>query len=117
MDPNATCKNGIPYFFRIHDETILKKFIENGADINMRDHEGMTFLMDISKNYPIKTSLIKFLVNHGADIDLKCNNNMTAFDYAIENDKNGSTLDYFMKFDNISDDIILRLAKKIILLK
>lgn len=61
----------------------MEKLIGAGAPINAIDDNGESPLFDAARVGSLQTA--KFLVEHGADIDLANKNNKTALDLANEN--------------------------------
>jgi ankyrin repeat protein len=55
-------------------------WIENGADVNYKNHLGFTALMGSAKRGDLK--MVQLLVQHGAHISLKDNNHYCALHYA-----------------------------------
>ena len=60
----------------------LKKQVIKGEDINSLNESGMTPLMVAAKNG--KKELVLFLLESGANIEIKDNDNKTAYLYAKE---------------------------------
>jgi ankyrin repeat protein len=54
------------------DEELMKWLLENGLDINTKDEDGKTPLMDAVSN--LKPSTVKFLLEKGASINDTSNN-------------------------------------------
>jgi hypothetical protein len=63
------------------DENLFKTIIKMGADINFQDDEGFTVLMDAV--YDDKPSVVKILLEAGADKNLKNSDGRSALDIAI----------------------------------
>jgi len=60
----------------------LKKFLENGEDVNSRNKEGWTLLMAALERK--NSNFANFLIDKGADINIKTNLGWTALMFAIE---------------------------------
>lgn len=60
---------------------IITLLIENGADINHRDVDGVTTLMSVSQ-FKRRINLVRFLLAAGANKNIKDINNKKACDYA-----------------------------------
>lgn len=61
---------------------LVDKLLLNGANIDLKDQNGMTALMlAVQFNNP---EMVKKLVEEKANKELKCNQNKTAFEYAVE---------------------------------
>ena len=54
----------------------VKRLLEGGADINVRDDEGRTALMFAVTN--LHTDSVKALLEHGADVNTRNNDGCTA---------------------------------------
>ena len=70
--------------YRYASNNVLNCLIENGADVNVRSA--------VSKCTPLMTAsevndltVIKFLLEHGADVHLKDKNGLTSLHYAVKN--------------------------------
>ena len=68
-----------------YNEISMTYFIEQGADLNIKDKYGNTVLMNylIKEEYP-EESFVKFLIEHGADIYSKNVEGETPFSYVKE---------------------------------
>jgi len=61
---------------------LLDKLLLKGANIDLKDQNGMTALMlAVQFNNP---EMVKKLLKEKANKELKCNQNKTAFEYAVE---------------------------------
>ena len=58
----------------------VKELVEKGADVNLKDKEGYTALMNASCDS--NKEIAEFLVAHGAEINVKGNDGMTALIFA-----------------------------------
>lgn len=62
--------------------TIAKVLLKNGADINLRNGNGETLLIKLAKNCKDSyDALAKFVINNGADTEMKDQYNKKAADY------------------------------------
>lgn len=67
------------------DYAILRRLIEQGADVDVRDSEGRTPLMWAATWRKLDaTYAIKLLISHGADVNAADPNGMTALMYAVD---------------------------------
>lgn len=59
---------------------------ERTIDVNERGNEGMTPLMLVARGSPDECvqASVEWLLDHGADISIKDDNGLTAYDYAME---------------------------------
>lgn len=64
----------------------VKLLLAAGADVNYRDHDGMSALMFSSANGHME--LVTFLVEHGADATLRSRDGITTWKYADSNGNN-----------------------------
>ena len=62
---------------------ILNILLQNGADVNAKDHDGRTALM-LAASSPDDVSSVTLLLSHGADPALKDKDGRTALDYAVK---------------------------------
>lgn len=73
---------------------LVKLLVENGANINATDFEGFTALMHVvyyNENYgDDKSNIIYYMINNGADFNIRNNYNKTVLDYAIDNNMSQS---------------------------
>lgn len=60
---------------------IIQLLISNGGDINHQDDLGVTTLMTVAQ-FKRRAPLVRFLIEMGADITIKDNDNKIALDYA-----------------------------------
>lgn len=60
----------------------FRAFIENGADVNRRDHAGSTMLMDMAAQG--KIDRVQLLLRHGADVNLRSSVGQTALQIAVQ---------------------------------
>lgn len=60
---------------------IIQLLIAKGGDVNHQDDLGVTALMTVSQ-FKRRVPLVRFLIEVGADITIKDNENKTALDYA-----------------------------------
>jgi hypothetical protein len=74
--------NNEDFFKAIENNEVLNvdNFIKNGIDINIKDKFGWTALMIATENSYF--DLVKFLIDKGANANIKSIDNMTALDYA-----------------------------------
>ncbi len=64
------------------NQELAQLLLNRGADINAKNEDGVTALMEVLyRGYPPK-SVVKFLLENGADRKVKDNAGKTAFDYA-----------------------------------
>jgi ankyrin repeat protein len=85
VDPNAVDKLGnSPLFWVGDDPDIAEVLIENGANVNLKNKDGLTPLMEsiFSNHY----ELAKLLLQKGADTAIRDLKGKTALDYAVEQD-------------------------------
>jgi len=61
---------------------LVDKLLLNGANIDLKDQNGMTALM-LAVQFN-NSEMVKKLVEEKANKELKCNQNKTAFEYAVE---------------------------------
>jgi|GEM_PF-2401740 len=61
---------------------VLKLYIENGADVNLQDSDGITPLMNA---VPV-TENVRLLLDNGADVSIEDYDGYTAYDYITEED-------------------------------
>ncbi len=67
------------------DMVAVKEMLSWGVDINKPDSYGTTPLMAASfKGYE---TLVRYLIDSGADMELRDQNGLTAIDYAVKNEK------------------------------
>ena len=64
---------------------MLRLLVAKGADVNAQENDGCTALHHAAQLG--NTEMTRFLLNHGADPALKNNQDMTAQEYALINDK------------------------------
>jgi ankyrin repeat protein len=60
---------------------IIQLLISNGGDVNHQDDLGVTTLMAVAR-FKRRVHMVRFLIEMGADITIKDNENKTALDYA-----------------------------------
>ena len=72
---NATPLHWVAY--RELSPDVLQRYIDNGADVNAQDIDGVTPLMNA---VPVKEN-VQLLIDNGADVSMKDNNGYTASDY------------------------------------
>lgn len=71
---------------------LIESLLGHGADVNIRDAQGRTALMKIAMKrhedqiYHVNEEIYYLLINKGAQIDLKDNQDETALSYAILNE-------------------------------
>ncbi|MDA3838253.1 MAG: ankyrin repeat domain-containing protein [Candidatus Delongbacteria bacterium] len=63
---------------------LVEILINNGADVNLKDKNGVTPLMEASEK---NVELVKSLLNAGADVNLYSNYRKNALIYAVEKDR------------------------------
>ena len=82
-DPTGKDEHSTPLFIKalgFQRIRILKKMLENGADINVVDLQGSTALiMSVHENY---LKLAEFLIKKGADLNKRNEYGVTALIYA-----------------------------------
>ena len=61
---------------------LVDKLLLNGANIDLKDQNGMTALM-LAVQFN-NSEMVKKLIKENANKELTCNQNKTAFEYAIE---------------------------------
>jgi len=61
----------------------IKFLLENGADVNTKDHKNFTLLMYCAKYNDL--SSISLALSYGARVNIKDSSGFTALDYAIKN--------------------------------
>jgi ankyrin repeat protein len=67
---------------------LIHQFIKYGYDINIRNDNNETLLMELCKTYYLKNKLIeRFVTEFNADINLKDRNNKTALIHAVDYDR------------------------------
>ncbi|MCL4360909.1 ankyrin repeat domain-containing protein [Candidatus Dependentiae bacterium] len=66
-----------------HTEEV-KKLLESGTNINIKDRDGNTLLLLVSQNPYNTPDIANLLIQHGIDINAKNNQGKTALDYANE---------------------------------
>ena len=77
-------RNNLIELIRIKDMKGVKKFIEEGGDLNIQDEWGLTALITATLyNNP---AIVKLLLRAGANKDIKNNYSNTALDIAKEYD-------------------------------
>ena len=64
------------------NEKCILQYIENGSDLNMKDHKGLTPLLLALKHNQLE--IAKILIKHGADIELANKEGRTPLHFAIE---------------------------------
>jgi len=90
-DPNFKMSDGKSAIFYIDNYEQAKLLLENGAKINVIDNEGNTPLINFIKNvynfsdFENSNKVIKFLIDHGIDINAKNKSGDTAILLAAEN--------------------------------
>ncbi|MCL1876307.1 MAG: ankyrin repeat domain-containing protein [Synergistaceae bacterium] len=69
-----------PLIFAIesHNTEVVKALVQAGADVNMKDNEGMTPLMIAAKSIFKEHEILSVLIRSGADINAKNQNGLTA---------------------------------------
>ncbi len=84
---NEQYKNGMTALMEagrsVNNPEVVKLLIKAGAKTNHRDKFGMTALMYASCYSP-NPLIVKCLLDLGADGSIKCNRDLTAFDYVDE---------------------------------
>lgn len=107
-DPNHISNYGSVMHAHAHDKTpdILKSLIAHGGKINLAGYEGNTPLQQIlNDDYSkeITVDQVKNLVQLGADLKIKNDRGFTAYDIAIEKDRN-DIADYLQHSGAVSGD-------------
>jgi len=59
----------------------IKRFLKAGFDINTKNEKGQTALMIVASDPKKDLSLLKYLIDLGADIFIKDNSGKTVEDY------------------------------------
>lgn len=67
-----------------NDEPRARAILAAGADINARDHDGLTFVMMFAKGENERPDSINFFLEHGADVNLRSPEGKTALGYAYD---------------------------------
>jgi ankyrin repeat protein len=85
-NPDQKNEYGIPALtlaLKFNDSSVIKSFIEHGADVNIQDNNGFSTLIvaSMQKQYAICELLLK----NGADVDKKHNGGFTALMLAAQN--------------------------------
>ena len=80
----------------------IKFLLENGADVNTKDHRNFTLLMYCAKFDDL--TLISLVLSYGAKINLKDLSGFTALDYAIKNNNLNSVKFLVENGAEISDE-------------
>lgn len=116
------------------DSNIVKALLENGADINAKNNDGRTALMQVANNlfgdkYSDKYSrLLEFFINSGADTTVQDKDGKTALMYLSQNItnfvdkhsmkiiKNGMFIYYgpISRFNSVSEEDFINNLKLII---
>ena len=77
---NALGASPLHFAAKYGKKSLCRLLIKYNANINQKDMEGNTPLIKaVEKDY---FEIVEFLIENNADVSLKSNNNMTAFDYA-----------------------------------
>ncbi len=80
-DPNAKDNGGTSaLFFASNDPEIAEVLLSNGADVNLRNKDGRTLLIESVKDNAAE--FVKLLLNHKADSQIKDAEGKSAIDYA-----------------------------------
>ena len=84
-----------------NDYETFAELLELGLDINMINECGQTLLMRTIKAESVQ--MVRYLINHGADLYLLDNNHQMAIDYAkeIDNQKVYELVHYRMVYDDL----------------
>lgn len=84
VDVNYVSKNGTALMACVvkGEFELVDKLLLNGANIDLKDQNGMTALM-LAVQFN-NSEMVKKLIKENANKELKCNQNKTAFEYAIE---------------------------------
>jgi ankyrin repeat protein len=67
--------------------------IEKGADIEAKNHKGMTSLM-LAARLSQHPEMVQLLIDQGADVNARCNDGKKAIDYAKGNENLKDTAAY-----------------------
>jgi len=81
-DP-ATLGAVLIHAVRKRNGEFARLLLDAGADVNYRDHDGMSALMFSSANGHME--LVTFLVERGADVTLRSRDGITTWKYAESN--------------------------------
>lgn len=100
-DVNKAAKHGLPPVwstaYDFDDTTVLQLLVNHGADIDVKNSDGKTLLMEAAEALSIES--VKLLLEHKADINARAHDGHTALTYAIERmeradeDSSGRALD------------------------
>jgi ankyrin repeat protein len=104
----ADTLNLYPAFFimaKRGDNSILKMFIDKKLEVNRKNENGMTVLLEAVKSNQIDT--VKFLISNGADVKVVTNNGINALRFAVDNN-NSKLIKLFLKKDvNVAEKDVL----------
>jgi len=104
----------------------VKRWIDEGGDVNIIDDQGWTLLTLAANNQ--SSLMIKYLLKNGADVNLQNNNGNTASilvntyydieilidngaDLFIKNNQGKNTLDYLEDDNSYTSDTILKILE------
>ncbi|WP_395742327.1 ankyrin repeat domain-containing protein [Prosthecobacter sp.] len=79
---NALDRNGRSPLFEASTEEVMAWLIEKGADVNLKDREGMTALMQVANDAGGAVELMQTLLKAGADLKAKDQKGRNAVDFA-----------------------------------
>jgi ankyrin repeat protein len=102
-DANIIGNSGQTVISYIKDEELLKKMIDIGMDVNIKDEHGNTALIVAIKNKDIEFA--KYLIEKGADIKLCNDDGRSAICVAIENELNDFAFEMIEQSGGIESDI------------
>ncbi len=102
-DVNIIGNSGQTVISYIKDEERLKKMIDMGMDVNIKDEHGNTALIMAIKNKDIE--LAKYLIEKGADVKLCNDDGRSAICVAIENELNDFAFEMIEQSGGVENDI------------
>ena len=68
----------------INEVPLVKLFLENGADVNIKNSEGTNALIEWAESSIARLDIARILIEHGIDINAQDNKGKTALMYAAE---------------------------------
>lgn len=79
---NKRCKDGTTAFMVPQSSKMAGLLIKYGVDVNVQNESGLTALMYCASKADV--AMVELLVRHGADIDICCKLQETAFNYVMK---------------------------------